>query len=358
MIEAVLDNIDTQVSLITQTTFGSLAGEIGTLAAILGGVGFLILTLNMLVQLVPMHGGAIFAWAVKFLLVTAAASSWAFFEPIYQAIIGVGDGVAALLLGGGTGIASGLQQTVDVLWANYDTLIAQSGLSNVGAGFSAVLVAVVAIFLTCAGIMVIGISKMGLAIALGVAPLFIITLLFKTTSDLFGSWTKFTLSFVMVLILTAGIIGVLSQVLGMATGSADGAENLEDMIAVLVISVATIFFLMQVPSYASALAGSIASAGVSLSSAGGAMAGGAKSAASKTAGAAVGGYTASKVAGAAVAAGSAERAGGGSMFAAAQATAREGADIYNKSRASTNARLRGAAAESLAKTNKPPKPAK
>jgi len=358
MIEGVLNNIDVQVNLVTQTTFGSLAGEIGTLALILGSIGFLILTLNMLVQLVPMHGGAVFAWAVKFLLVTAAASSWAFFEPIYQAIVGLGDGVASLMLGGGTGIASGLQQTVNVLWANYDTLISQSGLSNVGAGFSAVLVAVVAIFLTCAGIMVIGISKMGLAIALGLAPLFIISLLFKATSDLFGSWTKFTLSFVMVLILTAGIIGVLTQVLDMATDTATDADSLEDMIAVLVISVATIFFLMQVPSYASALAGSIASAGVSLSSAGGAMAGGAKSAVSNSAGAVGDTYTASKVAGAAVAAGKAERASGGSVFAAAQATAREGADIYNKSRASTNARLRGAAAESLSKTNKPPKPSK
>lgn len=66
---------------------------------ILGTLGFLILCFNMLVQVVPMHGGAFILWAARLILINAAATSWAFFEPIYAALNAIPDGIAGLLLG-------------------------------------------------------------------------------------------------------------------------------------------------------------------------------------------------------------------------------------------------------------------
>jgi type IV secretion system protein VirB6 len=249
------------------STYGSLAGEIGTLALWMGSVGFLILILNMILQIVPMHGGAIFGWAVKFILVTAAASSWAFFQPIYDAINGLADGIAGLLLGG-IDMASGLDNMANRLWENYDTLMSQAGLSNIGAGLTAVIIGVLAVALSCVAVVVIGISKIGLGIALGLAPIFIVCLLFKATSDLFASWTRWTMTFVMMMIMTAGILGVLSSLLDAATTNSAGAGTIQDMVGTLIIATAMLFFIKQVPSYASALAGSIAAGGISLTSAG------------------------------------------------------------------------------------------
>lgn len=267
MIAAILGQIYSVVDGFASSAYGSLAGEIGTLALWMGSIGFLILILNMILQIMPMHGGAVFAWAVKFLLVTAAASSWAFFQPIYAAVNGMADGVAGLLLGG-VDMASGLDNMAGRLWANYDFLMGQAGLSNIGAGLTAVFIGILAIALSCVAVVVIGISKIGLGIALGLAPLFIVSLLFKATSDLFSSWTKWVLTFVMTMIMTAGILGVMSSLLDGAAASSEGAQTLEDMVGTLIIATAMVFFMTQVPAYASALAGSIAAGGISLTSAG------------------------------------------------------------------------------------------
>lgn len=343
MIEQILNQIYSVVDSFASSTYGNLAGEIGALVVILGGVSFLILTINMILQIVPMHGAAVFGWAVKFILVSSAASSWAFFQPIYAALNGLADGVAGLLLGGND-MASGLDNLTEKLWSNADTLMELAGLKNLGAALSGALVALLAVALSCVSVVVIGISKIGLGIALGLAPLFIISLLFKATSDMFASWTKWTMTFVLNMIMVAGILGVMSNLLDMVAASGDAA-NLEDMIPAIIICAALVFFVKQVPSYAGALAGSMAMGGMSLTSAASKMGGGAASAAKGTSGAANNAYTAAKVGGAVMGAGREEKARGGSMKDRGSAMLAEYTDIHNKARATKNARLRSAASE-------------
>ena len=344
MIGNILALIDTLVLSFTSSTFGALAAEFGSLIMVLGSIGLLILIINMMLQLVPMHGGVIFAWAVKFVLVSAAASSWTFFQPIYEALNGLAEGVAGVLLGGDN-IAAGLDNTADQFWDFYDELASQAGLRNVLAGLLAVVVGGIAVALAVVAIGVIGISKIGLGVAIALAPIFITALLFKATSDLFASWTKWTLSFVLNLILTAGVIGIMGRLLEEATRDSDGATTLEEMAGTIVITVAMIFFIKQVPSYSSALAGTVAVGGISLTSAAGGAARGAMGAARGAANAASNAYTGAKVANSVMGAGKEAKAQGGSMMDRGLAMAREYNDIQNKARtASRNARLRGAAA--------------
>lgn len=262
MIESVISSIDGTVGSVAESNYGALAGDVGTLLAILGGISFLLLTINMIIQVVPMGIGGYTIWAAKFILITAAASSWAFFEPIYDAVINLADGGSALLLGGET-LTAGLQNTSDQLWASYDTLSADAGF-NVGLHLTALVIALIAIGLTCAAVMVIGISKMGLALTLGLAPLFIMSLMFRATSDLFGAWTKVTLSFALTLLLTSGVIAIVTSLLSTATAEAATAVDLQGMLVVIVTAVSVTYIIVQAPAYAMALAGSIAAGGISM----------------------------------------------------------------------------------------------
>lgn len=266
MIEAVINDIDAEVANVTETTYAALAGDVGQMVLILGTLGFLILCFNMLVQVVPMHGGAFIVWAVRLILINAAATSWAFFQPVYAALNSIPDGIAGLLLGGES-LAGGLQNTADVLTDGASSMMSEASWRDIDIHLVALLIWVIGVLLTCAAILVIGISKLGLGIALGLAPVFIVTLLFKATSDLFGAWTKFTLSFMMNLILTAGIIGVIVTIIEGYTNEADATDGLSGMVPTIVIAVAAVFFLRMVPGYASALAGSLAVGGLSLAQA-------------------------------------------------------------------------------------------
>lgn len=336
MIEAVLSSIDGTVADIAETTFGSLAGDVAALVIPLGMIGFLILTINMIAQLLPMNGGAYLAWAARFMIVTSAATSWAYFQPIYDTIIALPDGISGLLMGGAS-MTSGLQNTVGQLFEAYDSMQSSAGY-NVGLHITALMIGAVAIALTCAAILVIGIAKMGLAISLGLAPIFIITLLFKSTQDLFGAWSKFVLNFAMILILTAGIIGVITVLLTQFSHDANSAAGLEDMLGLLVIAISSIFFIIQVPNYAMALSGSMAVAGVSLTAAAKGATGAAGATASGAGSAASGAVGGAALLASTARAVKASRSKGESPLKAA----REGARAFNETR--VHARTAGSAA--------------
>jgi len=277
MIVNTLSQINIAVGNFSQTTYGALATDIGTIGVTMGTIGLVILAINMVFQIVPSHPGALLIWAIKFMIVLAAASSWAFFGQVYNAVSQMPGAISAQILGGNN-MEAAMQAAVDELWTAYDTLWGAGGTFAVGTKIGAILIAVVAIFLTVAVVLVIGISQMGLALSLGLAPIFIIGLLFRATSDLFASWTKFTLSFILILVLTATVISFLLSIVASAVASANGGTTLQDFAPLVVQAVAAIFFLMMVPNYAMALAGSLATSGISIMAAGAGAAGVTKSA--------------------------------------------------------------------------------
>ena len=259
----VLNGIDDTVSNLAQTTAGSLAGEVAGLLAVLGLMGFFILALNMYLQIVPMALGTGISWTIRFGVIFAAATSAAFFTQMYDAVTDGADGLAGLFLGG-TDLTTGLQSLIDSLLESANTMWDTAGFTDVGLVVAAIVIYVVVVFLTAVSVLVIGIAKIGLAIALGLAPLFIMLLLFGPTASFFGTWTKFTLGFAMIIILTAGIVGSMIALFQSYGADADPSEGLSGMIELLVVSVSSIFFITQIPTYGTALAGSVSAAGASL----------------------------------------------------------------------------------------------
>ena len=354
MIVRTLSEINNSITNFAQSTYGSLATDIGTLGATLGAIGILIIVINMVFQIIPTHPGVLLIWFIKFMIVLAAASNWAFFQPIYDAISKAPGAISAQILGG-TNMETAMQSAVDELWAAYDTMWSSAGVRQAGLYFGAIMVAIIAVLLTVAVILVVGISQMGLALSLGLAPIFIIGLLFRATSDLFTSWTKFTLSFILVLVLTATVISLLLNSISSAVSAAQFGTVLQDFAPLLVQAVASIFFLLMVPNYAMALAGSLAAGGISLVAAGAGAIGVTKSAIQSGAEKFDRGRTAVHQAKSMAASANEERQQGGSLRKQASASIQQFRDDQRASYTrSNNARLRDASRANVSNKSTPP----
>ena len=91
-----------------------------------------------------------------------------------------------------------------------------------------IILAVIGALMACVAILVSAIAKVGLAMAVSLAPLFIASLLFRGTSDLFSSWAKFTLGFALIPLVLAGVMGAIVGIGGAMIADIDDAATLTD----------------------------------------------------------------------------------------------------------------------------------
>lgn len=117
---------------------------------------------------------------------------------------------------------------------------------------------------TYAGFLMV-LSKMALAVLIGLGPLFIIMLMFDTTKKFFETWLAQVVNFALVSALTIGVIklifGMLANVAESSKASAiDSASEIGilTIASLIIISVISFLVMLQVMSMASGLAGGIA----------------------------------------------------------------------------------------------------
>lgn len=106
-------------------------------------------------------------------------------------------------------------------------------------------------------------SKMGLAILLGVGPIFILATMFESTRRFFDGWISQVLNFIFIVILSAAILAVvgveLAKQLGAAIAGAGGTTPVPVLAAIGIagLGILVLLFLFQVTSIASGLAGGV-----------------------------------------------------------------------------------------------------
>lgn len=105
-------------------------------------------------------------------------------------------------------------------------------------------------------------SKVAIAVLLGIGPIFIIMLIFEPTKRFFDAWIGQALNYVFLVILSASVIKLMFDVLGEyltplapMTAAAPQLAQIVPAIAILFIS---LLVLIQVPGIASALGGGVA----------------------------------------------------------------------------------------------------
>lgn len=105
------------------------------------------------------------------------------------------------------------------------------------------------------------IAKLALALLAGLGPLFIASMLFPATSKFFESWIGQIVNYALLIVMFSAIFGLLINIYGnyMEQMAFDGEVNIPYTVGgAVVLSVALIFVLMQLPSIASGLAGGAA----------------------------------------------------------------------------------------------------
>lgn len=103
-------------------------------------------------------------------------------------------------------------------------------------------------------------AKVALSLLAGLGPLFILALLFQPTVRFFEMWTSQVLNYSLIVILFAAVFGFLMDIFGnyMNDLRLDGSQNVAYALGgALILAVAAILILLQLPSIASGLAGGV-----------------------------------------------------------------------------------------------------
>ena len=88
-----------------------------------------------------------------------------------------------------------------------DTLADEASMFSIS--MASIVVWIIGGLMAAAAIIVIALGKIGLAMAIALAPIFIPALMFRATSNLFESWVRFTIGFALIPLVMAGVVGAV-----------------------------------------------------------------------------------------------------------------------------------------------------
>jgi type IV secretion system protein VirB6 len=121
------------------------------------------------------------------------------------------------------------------------------------------IVFVSATFMMAYAIFLIVLSKIAITVLVGIAPLFIIFLMFKVTRQMFEAWLKQVINYSFVVVLTVSVLGLTNQVAQRALNSIpESGITLGHVVPACVVFFMVFMLLMQVQNIASSLAGGLA----------------------------------------------------------------------------------------------------
>jgi len=179
------------------------------------------------------------------------------------------DYLANLVGNGGTGTDS--KDTLDKILSdaiNSGTAVWQQGSilppgANPGAYMMAIIIWLSALVCVGYAAFLIILSKVMLAVLLGIGPIFIICLMFESTKKFFEAWLGQALNYCLISALTIAVIKLLFGMYKNAAASTLAASATPDfgflsVASMLILAVVCFLCLMQIQSVAASLAGGVA----------------------------------------------------------------------------------------------------
>ena len=197
---------------------------------------------------------------LKIILIINLFRSWNFFDQIYTILGDGADQIGGLLLSVATGNDNPITAQFDKLIGfifNIATTAMKRGGWSLGPVIIGAIVGIMGVIMGAIAIAIIAVAKIGLGLCIGVAPLIILTLFFKGTSGFFEKWVAWGITFVAVIIITSGLLGLIIVAATAEAGDAGNGvtETFGSAAGILVIGMTSVYFLWQIPSFAAGLAG-------------------------------------------------------------------------------------------------------
>lgn len=262
-----LNSIDAAIAGYAQSVFTGFAGPVTTMIQAGGLVGLALIAANAVFQFVPIRMSSYITWGIRCVMILSVATSWSQFQSIYNILTNTPGAIGAELISATSApnLNTALDQMVTEIFNFSDRANEQSGW--LGISLTAVVLIVLGALMACVAILISALAKVGLAMAVSFAPIFIACLLFSATRSHFESWTRFTIGFALIPLVLAGVMGA---VIGVGEGLVSGVQNASEMSQVagfIIVIFAAIFMTFNIPSLVTGLAGTIVTTGTGLAEA-------------------------------------------------------------------------------------------
>lgn len=256
-VENTLNALDAAITGYAASSFGTFAGPVAAVCQAMGVVGLAFIAMNALTQWAPIRASEYLKWGLRYVIVTAVATSWAQFAPVYDIVTNVPGELGAQLMGivGAPNLNSAFDEMITTLFEFSDALADEAGLFSIS--MASIVVWIIGGLMAAAAIIVIALGKIGLGMAIALAPIFIPTLMFRATSNLFESWVRFTLGFALIPLVMAGVVGAIVGIGQALISEAAGASDLEDAAGFIIVGVGAVFMTLMVPTLVNGLSGTI-----------------------------------------------------------------------------------------------------
>lgn len=138
-----------------------------------------------------------------------------------------------------------------------------TGIPDLSLWFTGLAIWIAGVLVTGYAAFLFALSKMALAIVLGVAPIFILLTIFEPTKRFFDAWMGQALNYVFLVMLTAGAVKLVLTIIqsyltapGVIAALSDPSIN--QALPAIVFSIIGVLVMTQLPSVASALGGGVA----------------------------------------------------------------------------------------------------
>lgn len=256
-VQNTLNALDGAIMGYAQSSFGTFAGPIASVCQAMGVVGLAFIAMNALTQWVPIRASEYLKWGLRYVIITAVATSWAQFAPIYNIVTNVPGELGAQLMGivSAPNLNTAFDEMITTLFEFSDALADESGLFSIS--LASIIVWIIGGLMAAAAIIVIALGKIGLGMAIALGPIFIPALMFRATSNLFESWVRFTIGFALIPLVMAGVVGAIVGIGRGLMSTASGATTLEDAAGFIIVGVGAVFMTLQVPTLVNGLSGTI-----------------------------------------------------------------------------------------------------
>ncbi len=160
-----LTRIDGLVVAYAETVFTDFGGPIATSIRIAGIVALALLGINTILQWSPIRVTDFVKWGVRYIVILAVATSWAQFQPFYDIVTNVPSSIGAALLDASSNVTlnDAMDEMVTSIFDFSDRAADESGFFSIS--LLSVVLAIVGALMACVAIVVAGIGKIGLAMA-------------------------------------------------------------------------------------------------------------------------------------------------------------------------------------------------
>jgi len=207
---------------------------------------------------------------IRLALITGVALQLGNYNGVLSNMLWNSPDAIASYIGGDTGTSNSnyldrlMEQIYDfgLAFFNKAQSISTLGIPNLPLLFMAYAIWAAGVIATGYAAFLLALSKIALAVILGVGPIFVLLTLFEPTKRFFDAWIGQALNYVFLVMLSAAtiklILAVLQHYLFATVANAQADPALNQAIPALVYSIVATLVLIQLPSIASALGGGVA----------------------------------------------------------------------------------------------------